>query len=199
MYDLFIYATADGYLLEYDSRESEATPLLAYFKRHVLRSKVKFRSVTDEYDVWSAWGSSKDQDWESKRDWRWAQSGAVEPMWQDAESGDWPWGSEPLVIRDRRAVGMGHRLLVQKGTLRKEYLPPSMLCSHLSLASEKSTHDVLPTEEYTIHRILHGVPEGFNDIPPLQAFPMDSNLDMMGAGTTHDLLNILCLTTFVLS
>lgn len=119
MYDLFIYATGDGFLLEYDSRESEATPLLTYFKRHVLRSKVKFRPVTDEYDVWCAWGSSKDRDWESKRDWRRAQSGAIEPVWQDVESGGWPWGSEPLVINDRRAVGMGRRLLVQKGTLRK--------------------------------------------------------------------------------
>jgi folate-binding Fe-S cluster repair protein YgfZ len=118
MYDLFIYVTPDGYLLEYDPRESEATPLLTYFKRHVLRSKVKFRSVTDEYDVWCSWGSPKDRDWESKRDWRWAHSGAVEPVWQDVESGCWPGGLEPLVINDRRAVGMGRRLLVQKGTAR---------------------------------------------------------------------------------
>jgi len=29
---------------------------------------------------------------------------------------------------------------------------------------------------------MHGVPEGIHDIPPMQSFPMDSNLDIMGAG-----------------
>ena len=32
-----------------------------------------------------------------------------------------------------------------------------------------------------MHRIIHGVPEGVNDIPPMQAFPIESNLDVMGA------------------
>ena len=36
-------------------------------------------------------------------------------------------------------------------------------------------------EAYTLHRIIHGVPEGQVDIPPMQAFPMESNLDVMGA------------------
>jgi hypothetical protein len=35
---------------------------------------------------------------------------------------------------------------------------------------------------YTLHRILHGVPEGFTDIPNASAFPMDSNIDIMGGG-----------------
>lgn len=34
--------------------------------------------------------------------------------------------------------------------------------------------------QYTLHRILHGVPEGHDDIVPQQAFPMDSNMDLMG-------------------
>jgi folate-binding protein YgfZ len=29
---------------------------------------------------------------------------------------------------------------------------------------------------------MHGVSEGIHDIPPMQSFPMDSNLDIMGAG-----------------
>jgi len=32
-----------------------------------------------------------------------------------------------------------------------------------------------------LHRIIHGVPEGVGDIPPMKAFPMESNLDVMGA------------------
>ncbi|CAE6504981.1 unnamed protein product [Rhizoctonia solani] len=34
--------------------------------------------------------------------------------------------------------------------------------------------------QFTLHRILHGVPEGRDDIVPQHAFPMDSNMDLMG-------------------
>jgi folate-binding Fe-S cluster repair protein YgfZ len=33
---------------------------------------------------------------------------------------------------------------------------------------------------FTLHRILRAVPEGIDDIVPQQAFPMDSNMDLMG-------------------
>lgn len=125
MYDIFLYATSEGYLLEYDARASEAPPLLAYMKRHVLRSKVKIRSVSDELDVWSAWGSETDQNLETQRDWLWARSGAVEPVWTG--SSNWPWGSQSHVIHDRRAVGMGRRLLVRKGDMRVSSHPRSFL------------------------------------------------------------------------
>lgn len=49
-----------------------------------------------------------------------------------------------------------------------------------SAAQEASTHDVASQDDYVLHRILHGVPEGVDDIPPMQAFPMDSNMDIMG-------------------
>lgn len=47
-------------------------------------------------------------------------------------------------------------------------------------AREASTHDTLGSDAYLLHRILHGVPEGTVDIPPLHAFPIESNLDVMG-------------------
>jgi len=37
-------------------------------------------------------------------------------------------------------------------------------------------------DDYLLHRIIHGVPEGVVDIPPMHAFPMESNLDAMGGG-----------------
>ena len=43
-----------------------------------------------------------------------------------------------------------------------------------------SNHDIVEEEEYTLHRIVHGVPEGVVDLPPMQAIAMNSNLDMMG-------------------
>lgn len=47
-------------------------------------------------------------------------------------------------------------------------------------APEVSTHDTADHGAYMLHRILNGVSEGFDDMPPLQAFPMESNLDIMG-------------------
>jgi len=48
-------------------------------------------------------------------------------------------------------------------------------------AVQASDHDGVPQDAYDLHRILHGVPEGHLDIVPNVAFPMDSNLDVMGA------------------
>ena len=50
-------------------------------------------------------------------------------------------------------------------------------------AEAASDHDIASTDAYKLHRILHGVPEGTADIPPTQAFPMESNLDIMGGRT----------------
>ncbi|PPR06569.1 hypothetical protein CVT24_001750 [Panaeolus cyanescens] len=161
MYDIFLYANPNGYFLEYDSRSSEAPSLLSYFKKHVLRSKVKVRDVTEEYDVWSAWGAPEDSSFEMKRSWRHAASGVIEPVWNPSEV--WPWGTEENIIYDRRGAGMGRRLLLRKGD------------KPLS-----SSHDILSSDEYKLHRILHGIPEGISDIVPMHSFPMDSNLDVMG-------------------
>ncbi|KAI0751419.1 Aminomethyltransferase folate-binding domain-containing protein [Daedaleopsis nitida] len=167
LHDIFIWAHTtptgrQGYLVEYDASQSDAPPMLPMLKRHVLRSKVKIHDVTEEYDVWAAWGSEKEKTWETERKWDFARSGVIEPQWD--KDGEWPWGSTESVLRDRRGVGMGHRLLVRKG----------------DRPQEASSHDVAPEDAYLLHRILHGVPEGSTDIPPLHAFPMDSNLDVMG-------------------
>ncbi|KAJ7047436.1 Aminomethyltransferase folate-binding domain-containing protein [Mycena alexandri] len=167
LYDIFVYTRMNpagqlGYLIDYDSRPSEATPLLDLIKRYVLRSRVKVRDASDEYDVWGVWGSPGEEA-DTERRWKWAESsGVAEPAWNAAD--EWPWGSQHEVLRDRRAPGMGNRLLVRKGDL------PAAASSHL----------VATSDAYTLHRILHGVPEGLTDMPAMQAFPMDSNLDFMG-------------------
>jgi folate-binding Fe-S cluster repair protein YgfZ len=53
----------------------------------------------------------------------------------------------------------------------------------IRVAQETSTHDEGVPDDYLLHRIIHGVPEGVNDIPPMQAFPMESNMDVMGGRT----------------
>ncbi|KAJ7700021.1 Aminomethyltransferase folate-binding domain-containing protein [Mycena rosella] len=167
LYDVFVYTRTDpkgqvGYHIDYDSRPSEAPPLLDLLKRYILRSKVKVRDASDEYDVWGVWGTPAEEE-EAERHWKWSEtSGIAEPIWNTAD--EWPWGAQDEVLHDRRAPGMGKRLLVRKG----------------DLPAEASSYDLGSSEAYTLHRILHGVPEGLTDMPAMQAFPMDSNLDFMG-------------------
>lgn len=94
-------------------------------KRHVLRSKVRIRDVTQEHDLWAAWGDSHTWDNPARR-WSWARSGVAEPLWETEE---WPWGSEDMLIKDRRAPGMGTRRLVKKGEKREPLLSLDEFCS----------------------------------------------------------------------
>ena len=87
-------------------------------KRYILRSKVKIKDVTEEYDIWQAWGSETERSLETGREWDFARSGVIEPRWDN--DGEWPWGSTEGVLRDRRTVDMGNRLLVRKGDHRKQ-------------------------------------------------------------------------------
>ena len=130
MYDVFVHATRDAklqpsYLIEYDATApADAPALLPMLKRHVLRSKVRLRDASDEYDVWAAWGN--DGKVSNSRQWMRAQSGAIEPVWDSS-----PWGSEGEALVDRRAEGMGSRRLVRTGDRREH-----STTSHLSNGNE---------------------------------------------------------------
>jgi hypothetical protein len=114
---VFVHATRDdksqlAYLIEYDATpHADAPALLPMLKRHVLRSKVRVRDASDEYDVWAAWGN--DLVTGSPRQWTRTQGGAIEPLW------DWPQRPESGPLIDRRADGMGLRSLVRKGDRRE--------------------------------------------------------------------------------
>ncbi|KAH7344930.1 hypothetical protein B0J17DRAFT_637596 [Rhizoctonia solani] len=169
LYDVFIYPHAvdgrSGYLIDYDSRSSDVTPILTLLKRHVLRSKVRIRDASDEWKVWSVWDStSQESSFPTMREWRVGRSGAVEPLYAENEyrlGHEYEQGA--IGTRDLRAPGMGDRLLVRVGD------KPDVSCDF-----------VQDETQFTLHRILHGVPEGRDDIVPQQAFPMDSNMDLMG-------------------
>ena len=141
MHDIFVWSqeTPKGtpeYIVEYDARPSEAPPLLQTLKRHILRSRVKLRDVSEEYDVWAAFGPSESRAaWDIPHDWSFAQSGVVEPLWNE---GDLPsWGSERGVLRDRRAHGLGERLLVRKGDRRKSTIGLSCVFEGFMMHSGK--------------------------------------------------------------
>lgn len=117
-YDVFVWALPEGgvqqpgYLIEYDPRPSEAPPLLTLLKRYVLRSKVRLKDASNDFDVWTAWGRQHD---EPDRQWRFGNRGAVEPIWNDISA--WH-GKDQWSIRDLRGVGMGSRILVPKNERR---------------------------------------------------------------------------------
>ena len=81
-------------------------------KRHVLRSKVRVRDASDEYDLWAAWGNNVTTG--NLRRWTRTQGGAIEPVWDNS-----PWGSEGEALIDWRADGMGSRIVVRKGDRRE--------------------------------------------------------------------------------
>lgn len=126
----------------------------------MLRSKVKLTPLDDELAVWAAWGQEEP---EIPRKWRWARSGSVEPVWPD-DALPWSAGRDNALV-DRRAPGMGLRMLVRQG----------------DQPEEAAAYDVVEAEQHKLHRILNAVPEGVEEIVPLSAFPMESNLDVMGA------------------
>ena len=119
MYSNTDEAGQQGFLIEYDSRISEAPALLPMLKKYVLRSKVKVRDATEQYDVWASWGTSVDSPMDrSAREWQWGPSNAVEPVWNHTDV-QWPWGSLDRTLLDRRAVGLGSRFLVNNGDRRR--------------------------------------------------------------------------------
>jgi len=64
-------------------------------------------------------------------------------------------------------------------------LPSQSSCrpqAEAAAAPEAADHDEVAADKYTLHRILNGVAEGVTEIVPLHALPMESNLDIMGAG-----------------
>lgn len=126
---MFVHATRDAksqsaYLIEYDATAvADAPALLPMLKRHVLRSKVRLRDASDEYNVWAAWGHHGKVS--NSRQWARAPSGAIEPVWDSS-----PWGSEGEPLVDQRAEGMGSRILVRNGDRREHSTNFSFICGN---------------------------------------------------------------------
>ncbi|KAF8342017.1 uncharacterized protein EI90DRAFT_3143576 [Cantharellus anzutake] len=177
-YDVFLHPhphESTGYLLEYDPRIPNAMSLEGetassfptlpkLLKRYILRSKTRVADVSDQYRVYARWnddfmaGTALEPE-----EWRWSNSGSVEPVWRN------PIIYEQLqelaskgITRswDLRAPRMGQRLLVPKD---------------VSLRLPEASED-----DYTLHRIINGVPEGAVDMAG--GLPMERNADMMGGG-----------------
>ncbi|CAI2165582.1 13649_t:CDS:2 [Funneliformis geosporum] len=163
MFDAFIHPKNSGtsfphptFLVECDSRI--LPEIIKHMKKYILRSKVKINDVSSFYQIWNVWGDKIDNLW-----WRnqvpnpsatKLQTGVLVLKEKIAEIG----------CRDKRYPNMGLRLVLPPDT--KPAIPNSFT--------------ELPSNEYTIRRILHGVPEGVHDFPPGEALPLQSNFDYMG-------------------
>lgn len=117
-----------------------STPtLMSMLKRYILRSKVRVRDVSDEWGLHAVWSSSSTgpvASYSKPDEWRWGRSGAVGPIYYAAsdtspssaattsELKSWildgvhvSSSREALWAVDRRAPGMGARVLLRTGEI----------------------------------------------------------------------------------
>jgi len=52
-------------------------------------------------------------------------------------------------------------------------------------ASLSSSHEEVSTEDYHLHRMLLGLPEGPSEVVPGSALPLESSMDIHGGGRSY--------------
>ncbi|CAG8517520.1 5499_t:CDS:2 [Gigaspora rosea] len=162
LYDTFIHPKNVGttfphpiYLVECDSRI--VSDLIKHMKKYVLRSKVSIIDVSSQYNVWNMWGGNIDNLW-----WRYQVP--------NPSATKLPIGS--LVLKERIAeIGCKDK--------RCPYMGLRFILPFDRTPSVPSSFKQLPSEEYKIRRILYGIPEGIDDLPPGSSLPLQSNFDYM--------------------
>ncbi|KAI9225001.1 hypothetical protein BC828DRAFT_372065 [Blastocladiella britannica] len=161
LYDAFVYPQNVGRDFPHpaflvDVHADHTAAVTAHLRRYRLRTKVEIEDVSEKWDVWAAWGPRVCQLWT-----------------RDAVAGGVP--ATALVVRDQQPVadigcydprwaGLGVRAVVPKGSR------PSALAEI----------NEVPEMEHTLHRLVHGIPEG-TDYATNVSLPLESNLDYMNA------------------
>jgi transferase CAF17, mitochondrial len=147
--DVFIYPQireggVDGWYIEVDAKEAER--LVKHIRRYKLRAKFEVKLVgEEEMGVWSLW-DSRGEGWTA----------------HSLAGGEENWKQGELGCKDKRAPGMGRRLIL--------------------LGGKKPEVDMEETNEdaYRVRRYLKGVPEGQDELIRENALPQESNIDFMG-------------------
>ena len=154
LHDVFIYPspTADptepAYLVEVD--KAEVQNFMKHLKKYKLRAKLKMRALDEgERSIWASWDEKNGSIW--ARD--------------DGDAGV----ELPLSCEDKRAPGLGYRIIADDAFAERERLNSAEV----------------PLESYTLRRMLHGVAEGQGEIISGAALPMESNMDVMGGIDFH--------------
>ena len=191
LHTVFIFPLPDSrYLISHESPPGHPAPLQTFLPPFRLRSKVRIRDVSDQWECWSAWGSEDGAG--PIRNWRMGSGGAAESVWRfDDEQGYPGLGEGEVACLDLRAGfgngGMGRQILVPRGKPRTPRPSTSwpLTSSGIDSASLTSSHDPASTEDYHLHRMLIGVPEGPSEIAPGSALPLESCMDVQAGGRSH--------------
>lgn len=139
-----------GFLIEVDAAEVER--LAAWMMRYRLRAKVRIRVCgVGEWGVWSVW-----DDGEKWTPHEMVSSAAASSVRQDGAG---------IGCVDARAPGMGRRVVVC-GDGKPEGWGDALQEAGLG--------------QYTVRRMLRGVPEGQGEIGRETALPLESCMDYMG-------------------
>lgn len=153
--DVFIYPDftsakpEESWLIEVDAAEAEK--LAKHIRRYRLRAKFEVRLLgREEKSVWSVWKDGHDG---------WTAHG-LSPTTNKSENEKS--GNGKVGCDDRRAPGMGRRLILPDGKKPEEDI------------------EEVGEEVYTVRRYLKGVPEGQDEIIREAALPQESNIDFMG-------------------
>lgn len=123
--------------------------------------------------------------------WKLGSGGAAESQWSWGDEGvlDLGLAENEFGCWDLRAGfgqgRLGRQLLTPKGDKRGYYVCPlisaadNALINPASLSSHYASVDV---NEYHLRRMVLGVPEGFREIVPGVALPLESDMDIHGGG-----------------
>ncbi|KAG2176393.1 hypothetical protein INT43_005627 [Umbelopsis isabellina] len=167
LYDTFIYPVNVGVNFPHSKFIIECSggaigPLTQHMKRYILRSKVKVKDVSSDYSIWNIWGpgTANIRSALHKEPAHHEKHLAGSLIKKEGRISD-------IGCLDPRVPGFGYRV-VSRNT--EEYI--------LALALPDSFSE-LPSTEYTIRRILHGIPEGLEDLWTGQSLPLESNFDYM--------------------
>lgn len=140
-------------MIEVDANEAEK--LAKHIRRYKLRAKFEVRLLdVGERGVWSVWD-------EGGEGWTAHSMGGLAAS--DLREGNHEkWKGGEVGCEDKRAPGMGRRLILEGGK-----------------KPEVESEEVAE-ETYRVRRYLKGVPEGQDELIREAALPQESNIDFMG-------------------
>ena len=122
MHTIMVVPTKTGYYIIHETPPDHPAPLMDFLPPFKLRSKVKFRDVSDEWDVWGVWGGEPVEGQAGpSRSFKFGSGGSAEATWT------WPEGVVPVEngCWDLRAgwgaQSLGRQVLVSKGDKREYF------------------------------------------------------------------------------
>lgn len=120
--------STNSYLISHESPDTHPAPLQTLLPPYKLRSKVRIKDVSEEWEAWSTWGGDLGASGTlPKRVWRPGSGGANESQWS------WPDGVRDVGVSDEEVgcwdlrAGLNMRqLLVPKGERREISTLPAL-------------------------------------------------------------------------